>query len=85
MSPSSRLLFTLAFVWSFAAAANAQYHEWKGEPLAAVQIQTVAYKAWLPERATPLRGTLILIPGRHGDGRGMAADAKYLRKSYVAS
>jgi dienelactone hydrolase len=55
--------------------ARAEVYEWAGEPIRDVQINTVAYKAWIPERAEPLRGTLVLIPGRHGDGRGMADDA----------
>ncbi|MDQ3624801.1 MAG: hypothetical protein M3463_20350 [Verrucomicrobiota bacterium] len=58
-------------------ASLAQFQEWTGEPLAGVQIKTVAYKAWLPARKEPLRGTLVLIPGRLGDGRGMAADPKW--------
>lgn len=60
-----------------AGAARAQFQEWTAEPLAGVQIKTVAFKGWVPTQAEPLRGTLILIPGRHGDGRGMAADPKW--------
>jgi len=55
----------------------AQFHEWTAEPLKGVQIKTVAFKAWIPVRTEPLRGTLLLIPGRHGDGRNLAADRKW--------
>lgn len=57
--------------------ARAQFQEWKADPLPGVKINTVAFKAWLPTRTEPLRGTLLLIPGRHGDGRNMAADPKW--------
>lgn len=59
------------------AGARAQFQEWTAEPLSGVQIKTVAFKGWLPARPEPLRGTLVLVPGRHGDGRGMAADPKW--------
>lgn len=65
---------TLAFS---AETTRAQFHEWAGEPLPGVQIKTVAFKGWLPTRVEPLRGTIVLIPGRHGDGRGMAADSAW--------
>src|SRR5258706_16182401 len=59
------------------ASARAQFQEWTADPLPAVQIKTVAYKGWVPVRTEPLRGTLILVPGKLGDGRGMAADPKW--------
>lgn len=55
----------------------AQFQEWTADPLPAVQIKTVAFKGWLPVHDGPLRGTLVLVPGRLGDGRGMAADLKW--------
>ena len=58
-------------------AARAQFQEWTADPLTGVQIKTVAFKGWIPTQTEPLRGTLVLIPGRHGDGRGMAADPKW--------
>lgn len=57
--------------------AWAQFQEWTAEPLSGVQIKTVAFKGWLPARTEPLRGTLVLVPGRLSDGRGMAADPKW--------
>ena len=57
--------------------AQAQLQEWTAPPLTGVQLKTVAYKGWVPAQAEQLRGTLVLIPGRHGDGRGMAADPKW--------
>jgi dienelactone hydrolase len=65
---------TLAF-WM--PSAEAQFHEWTAPALTGVKLKTVAYKGWLPAQTEPLRGTLVLIPGRHGDGRGMAADPKW--------
>lgn len=58
-------------------SAQAQFQEWTADPLPAVQIKTVAFKGWVPVRTEPLRGTLILVPGKLGDGRGMAADPKW--------
>lgn len=57
--------------------AQAQFQEWTADPLPGVQLKTVAFKGWVPARPEPLRGTLVLIPGRHGDGRNMAADPKW--------
>jgi dienelactone hydrolase len=59
------------------APAEAQLHEWTAPELTGVKLKTVAYKGWTPAQAEPLRGTLVLIPGRHGDGRNMAADPKW--------
>jgi len=64
-------------LWITLAAAGAEIFEWKGEPLREVQINTVAFRGWVPEGAAPLRGTLLLIPGRHGDGRGMAEQKQW--------
>jgi pimeloyl-ACP methyl ester carboxylesterase len=54
---------------------RAQSYDWSADPLPIVKINTVAFKGWIPTRTEPLRGTLVLIPGRHQDGRGMAAEA----------
>lgn len=51
--------------------------DWTSEPLKDVQINTVAFRGWVPDTAEPLAGVLVLIPGRHGDGRGMADNAKW--------
>ena len=67
----------LAAVLLLAPWAQAQFYEWSAGPLQASKLSTVAFKGWLPERSEPLRGTLLLIPGRHGDGRGMAGDAAW--------
>jgi len=67
----------LAAVLLLAPWAQAQFYEWSAGPLQASKLNTVAFKGWLPERSEPLRGTLLLIPGRHGDGRGMAGDAAW--------
>lgn len=64
----------MLFLESSSIGAFAQYYEFTGAPLRGVQIETVAYKAWLPETSAALRGTLVLIPGSHADGREMAAD-----------
>lgn len=71
---------------TFAAAAltvflcwrtEAATYDWAAEPLKDVQINTVAFRGWTPEPAKPLAGVLVLIPGRHGDGRGMADDPRW--------
>ena len=67
----------LAAILLLAARTQAQFYEWNAGPLQASKLSTVAFKGWLPERSEPLRGTLLLIPGRHGDGRGMAGDAAW--------
>ncbi len=51
--------------------------DWSAEPLAQVKINTVAFRGWVPDTADRLSGVLVLIPGRHGDGRGMADDARW--------
>lgn len=57
--------------------AFAATHEWSAEPLKDVQINTVAFRGWIPDTTKPLSGALVLIPGRHGDGRGMADDPRW--------
>ena len=66
-----------AFVLSLSGIASAQVFDWSAAPLTGVKINTVAFKGWVPTRAEPLRGTLVLIPGRHQDGRGMAGEARW--------
>ncbi len=60
-----------------AGKAIAATHEWTADPLKEVQINTVAFRGWIPDTTKPLAGTLVLIPGRHGDGRGMADDPRW--------
>lgn len=60
-----------------AGKAVAATHEWTADPLKEVQINTVAFRGWIPDTTKPLSGTLVLIPGRHGDGRGMADDPRW--------
>lgn len=52
-------------------------YDWAAEPLRKVKLETVAFRGWIPETGKPLAGTLILIPGRHGDGRGLAEQARW--------
>jgi len=61
----------------FCGQADAVTHDWAADPLKEVQINTVAFRGWIPDTTKPLLGTLVLIPGRHGDGRGMADDPKW--------
>ena len=56
---------------------HAQDYDWAADALPGVKINTVAFKGWIPAGQQPLRGTLVLIPGRHGDGRGMADDKRW--------
>ncbi|MEX1117625.1 MAG: hypothetical protein WEB60_02415 [Terrimicrobiaceae bacterium] len=52
-------------------------HDWSAEPLKDTKINTVAFRGWVPDTTEPLAGVLVLIPGRHGDGRGMADNARW--------
>jgi len=61
----------------FCGKAGAVTHDWAGDPLKEVKINTVAFRGWLPDTTKPLSGVLVLIPGRHGDGRGMADDPRW--------
>ena len=70
-------IFAAVLGFCAVVAQAQQFQEWSGQPLAGVQIKTVAFKGWIPTQTEPLRGTFVLIPGRHGDGRGMAADPKW--------
>lgn len=56
----------------FFGKVEAVTYDWAADPLKEVQINTVAFRGWIPETAKPLSGVLVLIPGRHGDGRGRA-------------
>jgi len=66
-------LFSTVCCGTVAAAT----HDWEAAPLKEVQINTVAFRGWIPDTAKPLSGVLVLIPGRHGDGRGMADDPRW--------
>lgn len=57
--------------------ALAATYDWTAKPLKEVKLETVAFRGWTPEISEPLEGTLVLIPGRHGDGRGMADNARW--------
>ncbi|MCX6970826.1 MAG: hypothetical protein NTV93_11865 [Verrucomicrobia bacterium] len=52
-------------------------HDWAAEPLKESKLNTVAFRGWIPDTSKPLAGALVLIPGRHGDGRGMADDPQW--------
>jgi len=60
-----------------ANTAFAATYDWTAEPLKDVKLETVAFRAWVPETTDPLAGVIVLIPGRHGDGRSMADDARW--------
>ncbi|MDX2081753.1 MAG: hypothetical protein SFU53_13295 [Terrimicrobiaceae bacterium] len=51
--------------------------DWSADPLPKVKIETVAFRGWVPDTEKPLAGTLVLIPGRHGDGRGLADQPRW--------
>lgn len=70
-------LFILPFVLMLTGIIHAQDYDWTADALPGVKINTVAYKGWIPATQQSLRGTLVLIPGRHGDGRGMADDKRW--------
>ena len=72
-SPRS-VLAALVFLSGPSFAAT---YDWSAEPMKKVQINTVAFRGWTPDSTEPLSGTLVLIPGRHGDGRGMAGDPRW--------
>jgi dienelactone hydrolase len=67
-------LAAIVFGWGNSTAASI---DWTAEPLKEVKIETVAFRGWSPDTTEPLQGTLVLIPGRHGDGRSMAGDARW--------
>lgn len=57
--------------------ALAATYDWSADPLNAVKLETVAFRGWVPDTTDPLAGVLVLIPGRHGDGRGMADNPRW--------
>lgn len=67
----------LLIVISLSTAPSQTVYEWEAGPLPAAELKTVNFRAWLPEGEGPVNGILFLIPGRHGDGRGMANDVSW--------
>jgi len=65
-------LFAAMLSFLCAGKAEAVTHDWAADPLKDVQINTAAFRGWFPDTTKPLSGVLVLIPGRHGDGRGKA-------------
>jgi len=47
--------------------------DWDAGGLPDVKLKTVKYRAWLSPETKQVRGVLVLIPGTHGDGRGLSA------------
>ncbi|MFK5921988.1 MAG: hypothetical protein QM496_07400 [Verrucomicrobiota bacterium] len=67
------ILIILITLFAFSQYSKAQQtYDWEHGAVEGVKLNTVTFRAWLPKSDDPIRGTLILIPGRHGDGRGMA-------------
>lgn len=70
-------IFIVTCILSFVRFATAQVYDWNGDSLPGVKINTVAFRGWIPARGEPLRGSLVLIPGRHQDGRGTAGEDQW--------
>jgi pimeloyl-ACP methyl ester carboxylesterase len=78
MSWNKRIQAAFLGFWvavSGVTAAAQTVHDWEAGPLPEASLKTVNFRAWLPEGEGPVNGILFLIPGRHGDGRGMANDS----------
>lgn len=69
--------FLLVGIFLTHGLVSAATFDWSAEALKEVKLETVAFRAWTPDIAEPLQGTLVLIPGRHGDGRGMADNSRW--------
>ncbi len=69
--------FLLALSLAAAPPLAATTHDWDAEPLAAAKLHTVSFRGWIPDVEGPLNGTLVLVPGRHGDGRSMATNGQW--------
>ncbi len=72
----TRWIASLLWLLAGTGALRAQMHEWEAGALPKVKLETVRFRGWTPA-TEKLSGTLVLIPGRHGDGRGMAADKRW--------
>lgn len=46
-------------------------------PQTSLDLEAAQFRVWFPDDAKTLRGTLFLIPGKNGDGRGLAGDANW--------
>lgn len=77
MKPACWNLCAAVLFGALCGGAGAATYDWSADPLKGVQINTVAFRGWVPDSDKPLAGVLVLIPGRHGDGRGMAGDARW--------
>lgn len=66
-------LFALAFIPATYAATS----EIDLGAQSALDLEAAQFRIWVPDDAKTLRGTLFLIPGKNGDGRGLATDANW--------
>lgn len=74
----SRVLLATAALLSTLLPLPAAVFEHAAGPLPEVQLQTAAYRLWIDDAQTgPCAGVLVLIPGRHGDGRPLAEKAEW--------
>ena len=48
--------------------------EWDAGPVKGAALDKAQFRWWSPADAKNLSGVIVLVPGRNGDGRGMAAD-----------
>jgi hypothetical protein len=58
-------------------ALRGAVHDFQGGPLPEVKLQTSNFRLWLDEGNPVCKGVLVLVPGRHGDGRGMVEDGAW--------
>jgi pimeloyl-ACP methyl ester carboxylesterase len=51
--------------------------EWDAGPILGAALDTVQFRWWAPPDAKNLRGVIVLIPGRNGDGRGLTENSSW--------
>lgn len=73
MSIPSALRFAFLAVLIWAAPLQAQdlaFAEWDAGPVSGANLKNAQFRWWAPDLKT-LRGVIVLIPGKNGDGRGL--------------
>lgn len=67
----------LAVLLLLASPAFAQNPDWDAGPKPTDHLEVAQFRWWAPPDAKILRGVLVVIPGRNGDGRGAVNDPEW--------
>jgi pimeloyl-ACP methyl ester carboxylesterase len=67
----------LAVLTLLAAPVFAQNPDWDAGPKPTAHLEVAQFRWWAPPEAKTIRGVMVVIPGRNGDGRNAVNDSDW--------